>query len=98
MYYLLFSISGETLSHFRVKPLSSVDKHVMVQEGLFSIDDCAKKCLSTKYFTCDSFTYCELAGECVLSNIHPDVNVSDVTYSLACDLYISMYIVNRIKI
>lgn len=53
-----------------------------------SVDQCAQNCLRESVFTCESFDYCYVSGECRTSRTQP-TNMSDIEASDPCEIYTS---------
>ena len=52
-----------------------------------AVDECATACLSEDMFTCDTFSYCYVSGDCYLNTNRPATNHDLVTIDPLCDLY-----------
>ena len=66
---------------------TSTDRTTLFNIG---IDDCAKACNKDLGFSCKSFDFCYLTGQCRLSKTQIDQNTDETLNANECDIYESM--------
>lgn len=86
--FWIFLLSATVMSNFKVmtnKFVQNFDTDILSQ---VSVDDCARACMTSLNFVCNSFEYQYATSYCLLSTLHPDENPSSIKMNIGVDLFI----------
>ncbi|XP_056019755.1 uncharacterized protein LOC125671708 isoform X2 [Ostrea edulis] len=85
------TVSTTVMSNFKVmtnKFVQNFDTDILSQ---VSVDDCARACMTSLSFVCNSFEYQYATSYCLLSTLHPDEKPSSIKMNIGVDLFIRDY-------
>ncbi|KAL5021454.1 hypothetical protein ScPMuIL_000609 [Solemya velum] len=89
------SEATSNFKHFSIRRNAALVGHNEGVRAPVSVDECARECLNSQTFFCQSFDYCYSWGECQFSVSHPEDIPQDVNNDVKfCDMYSRNYVDN----